>query len=63
MAGIAIDSVDTMGLNAFAGVALTLIHILGAVEPREALQAVAGELVQPGLAGTVAARCHYTGIV
>lgn len=63
MAGIAIDSIDTMGLDAFARVALTFIHILGAVEPCETIWAVAGELVSPRLAGTVGAWCHDTGII
>lgn len=63
VAGIAIDSIYTIGPDAFARIALTFIHILSAVGPCKAIWAVAGEIVSPRLAGAVCAWCHDTGII
>lgn len=63
MARIAVDSIDTLRPRTFARVALTLIHVLGAVEACEAIWAVADELSSTQLAGAVGARCQYAGII
>lgn len=63
MAGIAVDSIDTLRPGTFARVALTLIHVLGAVETCEAVWAVADELSSTQLAGAVGAGCQYAGVI
>lgn len=63
MARVAIYFIDTVRLDAFAGVVLTWIHTLRAVEPGEVIWAVAGEINTPKIAGTVSARCLDTGII
>lgn len=63
MARVAIEAVDTVGAYALTRVALTFVNVLGAVEPSEALQAVAGELISPQLASAIGARCSDTGII
>lgn len=63
MAGIAVDSVQTVGPRTFARVALALVHILGAVGAREAVRAVAGEFVGAKGAGAVGARRPCAGVV
>lgn len=63
MARIAVDVIDTEGLGTVAGVTLTLVYVLGAVETCEAIWAVAGKLISPRLAGTIGARCQDTGII
>lgn len=46
-----------------AGVTLTFIHILGAVQPCVAIWALAGELMSTKIAGAVGTRCCDAGIV
>lgn len=63
MAGIAVDSVETVRPRTFARVALALVYVLGAVEAREAFWAVAGELTGAQDAGAVGARRPYAGVI
>lgn len=59
---IAIDSADTKGPDACAGVVMTLICVLGAVEASEAIWAVTGEVVAPENAAAVGARGFQAGV-
>lgn len=63
MAGVAVDSVQAVGPRTFARVALALVHILGAVEAREAVWAVAGVMTGAQGASAVGARRTFAGVV
>lgn len=63
MAGVAVDSVETVRPRIFARVALALIHILGAVVTCEAVWTLAGEVTGAQAAGTVGTRRTHAGVV
>lgn len=63
VAGIAVESIQTVRARTFARVALALVYILGAVVAREAVWAVAGEVTGAQGAGAVGARLPGAGVV
>lgn len=63
VAGIAIDCINTVGPITVAGVTLTFIDTLGAVEPCEAIWAVAAVLASSRFACAVGASCVEAGVI
>lgn len=62
VAGVSVVPVDTKWADAITWIALTLVHVLSAVETSETIWTVAGELVSPRDTGAVGAWCSDAGV-